>query len=1103
VLQTPLETKKEILGYELQERIGAGGFGEVWSAVAPGGMKKALKVVFGYHDGKRAQAELKALDRVKELRHPFLLSLERIEIFEGQLIVVSELGDKSLADAFNESVATTSQGIDRDMMLRYMRCAAEALDYLSDSHGLQHLDIKPENLLLIGDHLKVADFGLIKDLQQASQSLMSGMTPAYAAPELFDGRPCTASDQYSLAIVYQEMITGSRPFPGTTPAQLAAQHISGRPNLNDLPKSDQPIIAKALSKDPSLRFKSCRELVEELINKKRATKKTVKRREKTGSRSGSQTSVVGSLSPACDMTQIVSEGALPFQAAEVKVLDPPICSAEDTKFQPTLIIGVGLTGNRVVEKMKAQLVARHGSMDQLPAIKLVGIDSDRDAIGEMLRRGKGGLDSSEIIETPLKKPEVYRSQDKKNSHLNWLGRRWIYNVPRTLQTEGLRPLGRLAFADHFDSIYDRLEQKVREISTPESLAQTADTLDIDPGTEKPRVFIVSSISGGIGSGMMLDLAYSVRVCLAECGVESDSISGLMLHSSYQRFRDPGLSTANTFALLTELRHYVETGYPGDSTCGLPEFEDIPPFDHTYFRDLGKDLCQSKFDEKLDRVAEYLMLSSTSKCATFFDHCRSNEVDADEFSLRTFGVSVTGPGKFAAGINATGEVSRRLMRRWKSGDENTLAQATETAKKLIQDCSLDQSRLVEKLNGLTATAMAPISGRLVGEVKAALSCENGCDERRVAAILDGNVAVPESRNGGSGDETGTCHEIRKEVSRLAPAVGEAVVSNIIQVMSGHEMNLALALTTCDQVKSRLQAAIGELEAESRQVESQEGGLLKLLVSTEKSNHRSKSKNAVSQDDLIQSYLAMRTQVSSYRFARLFYRNVISSVDSLMAMLYRFQRQLDVVVGSLQKEPIVRSGEESKQLDMEAMLNASVESRIDELVVDTERLVFESLIKQHGGYVDAMQVNSVWQNQLAEEIHSQAQRVLADAYKKTSLDEVIKQNNIEPERMAKWLNDKMQEARPELDDCGGGTRLLIGMPMLTQDDSLESMLEKQFSIDGCSIPGTEGSFVLCFEGEGLGLANVAFQLLQARPDAIELVKRIHTRCDVKWSSLSDLL
>jgi len=185
MLAKPLEANKIILGYTLKERIGAGGFGEVWSAEAPGGLMKAVKVVYGFHDEKRAQAEMKALDRVKQLRHPFLLSLERIEIYEGQLVVVTELADKSLADLFNEFVGTGLPGIPREDLVRYVRAAADALDYMSDEHKLQHLDIKPENLLMVSGHVKVADFGLIKDLRDASQSLMSGMTPAYAAPELF------------------------------------------------------------------------------------------------------------------------------------------------------------------------------------------------------------------------------------------------------------------------------------------------------------------------------------------------------------------------------------------------------------------------------------------------------------------------------------------------------------------------------------------------------------------------------------------------------------------------------------------------------------------------------------------------------------------------------------------------------------------------------------------------------------------------------------------------------------------------------------------------------------------------------------------------------
>src|SRR5690348_10906657 len=206
--QSPRNTEP-IQGYLVKERIGVGGYGEVWSAQAPGGLTKAIKFVYGYFDDARASRELKALDRIKQVRHPFLLSLERFEIVDGQLIIVTELADMSLKDRYEQVRQTGAEGIFRDELLRYLRDAADALDYMNESFSLQHLDVKPENMLLVGGHVKVADFGLVKDLQHdATASLMGGLTPIYAAPEVFDDRPSQRSDQYSLAIVYQEMLTG-------------------------------------------------------------------------------------------------------------------------------------------------------------------------------------------------------------------------------------------------------------------------------------------------------------------------------------------------------------------------------------------------------------------------------------------------------------------------------------------------------------------------------------------------------------------------------------------------------------------------------------------------------------------------------------------------------------------------------------------------------------------------------------------------------------------------------------------------------------------------------------------------------------------------------
>src|SRR5262249_33682185 len=120
------------------------------------------------------------------------------------------------------------------------------------------------NIFLVHNHIKVADFGLVKDLEGSQASVTGGITPVYAAPETFDGKVSRYSDQYSLAIVYQELLTGVRPFNGTNVRQLILQHISAAPNVPPLPPGEQPAIARALSKVPDQRFPCCRDLIDAL-----------------------------------------------------------------------------------------------------------------------------------------------------------------------------------------------------------------------------------------------------------------------------------------------------------------------------------------------------------------------------------------------------------------------------------------------------------------------------------------------------------------------------------------------------------------------------------------------------------------------------------------------------------------------------------------------------------------------------------------------------------------------------------------------------------------------------------------------------------------------
>ena len=212
----------------------------------------------------------RSIERIKAVRHPFLLSMERVEQFGRELIVVLELADHNLAAVLAEEQQAGQAGIPRERLLGYLREAAEALDFMNLQHNLQHMDVKPQNLFLVGNHVKVGDFGRVHsfDMGKADQSAplhQGALTPVYAAPELFQNVLSRHSDQYSLAIVYQELLTGTRPFTGKNGRQFMMQHLAGAPDLGPLPAADRVAVARALSKTPADRFPTCSDFIHALV----------------------------------------------------------------------------------------------------------------------------------------------------------------------------------------------------------------------------------------------------------------------------------------------------------------------------------------------------------------------------------------------------------------------------------------------------------------------------------------------------------------------------------------------------------------------------------------------------------------------------------------------------------------------------------------------------------------------------------------------------------------------------------------------------------------------------------------------------------------------
>ena len=297
--------EEAVPGFRLVRRLGSGNFGEVWQAAAPGGTQIALKFMSLDEKGLR---EFRSLKLVKRVRHPNLVPimaywvkdadgniLEDAESEEEvrhsdkvsetlvaadfrhlnreprsgptELIVAMGLGDKSLYDRLTECQDEGKTSIPVDELLAYMHATASALDYLNHPvhdprwgrAAIQHRDVKPQNVLIVGGAAQVCDYGLARALDDTRGTC--SLSPAYAAPESFDGKVCAQTDQYSLAVTYVELRTGNLPFHDTSLMGILKAHRSGDLDLTKLTAPEQSVIKRATAANPDERYPSCQAMV--------------------------------------------------------------------------------------------------------------------------------------------------------------------------------------------------------------------------------------------------------------------------------------------------------------------------------------------------------------------------------------------------------------------------------------------------------------------------------------------------------------------------------------------------------------------------------------------------------------------------------------------------------------------------------------------------------------------------------------------------------------------------------------------------------------------------------------------------------------------------
>jgi Tol biopolymer transport system component len=267
--------------YEIVEKAGAGGMGEVYKARDSRlDRTVALKILPDSFAGnpqfrERFEREAKA---ISSLNHGHICTLYDIGRENGTNYLVMEfLEGETLAERLSRGPIP---------FVETLQIAIQIASGLDSAHkqGLIHRDLKPGNIMLTKDGAKLLDFGLAKIQYSNGADALTGITQTtpltgvntilgtvqYMAPEQLEGKEADArSDIFAFGAIMYEMVTGKRAFEGTSSATLIAAIIERNPVsisaiMPDTPPLFERLVQKCLSKDPSKRWQSASDLLDEL-----------------------------------------------------------------------------------------------------------------------------------------------------------------------------------------------------------------------------------------------------------------------------------------------------------------------------------------------------------------------------------------------------------------------------------------------------------------------------------------------------------------------------------------------------------------------------------------------------------------------------------------------------------------------------------------------------------------------------------------------------------------------------------------------------------------------------------------------------------------------
>jgi hypothetical protein len=753
-----------------------------------------------------------------------------------------------------------------------------------------------------------------------------------------------------------------------------------------------------------------------------------------------------------------------------------------------VVIGIGETASAVLRQLRQRLNREFGD-EPLAAVQFLLLDSDPKTIARAMQGDeRSALKPAETLALPLRRPQEYRENSGKL--LRWLSRRWLYNIPKSLQTEGLRPLGRLAFADHARQAVQRIRMALAQATDAESVRGSSEQTSIEFRAGAIRVYLVTSISGGSGSGMSLDVAYAVRIALQKAGLDDAHVVGILTHSSGHDPRKCDLARVNAYAWITEYNHFHRPGgqFCGDECCGLPPCEQgQPAFDAAYLLDVGAEQTEGNWETATQSIAEYIYLDAFTPAQAFFDACREQSPAGCQGTapLRTFHLEKIAATADTSIESAAAALSRQVALRWVSGGEPEAATPSSTG----SDSLSDTNQLVHGAAQLVSRSQLKLEG-MASNARTLIESQYGGDQQ---AFIENLIQLARQDGSAAGPA-----EMVRIVDCLFAAEGQQAQSAFVlqrpleAIVS--PLNLKLAGDLARWVLQKLDDRQSRLSGAQRAANWIIDHLNRVVADATRLTAAMQKQIALTAEELrtgggqeenwerAVGYFRMRTDEHAVLASAIIARRLLAQMKSVVDTITEFGRHLKHVATHL--------AQPSAPISANDPLAKAVAESFATLIDAVDQQLQDKFISPNGGLFQTIMGNSRLRAQMLQELNRYARQAVEQF---ASRPEVARAA-LTGEKKSVSESAVSSEHQSPLLEHGGAYRTLAVLPSHAQSDADNSFANATIVSDHGN------NIVTCQEAWDLPLTSIAMDIIQRRRDYADFAARVASRSDVQWTPLN---